>query len=92
MISSIRIPAPRFSDSHMMIQSCIAGRGIMIGRSLLIQDALEQGVLAAPFGMPFNSAPHRYRMAMLPDALENPKIAAFRQWIYDELGVAPPEY
>lgn len=82
---------PRFSDSHMMIQSCIAGRGVMIGRSVLIADALEQGVLVAPFGMPFNSKPHQYRMAMLPGALQDPKVAAFRAWIFEEMGLPVPD-
>lgn len=80
---------PRFSDSHMMIQACIAGRGVMIGRSGLITEALDAGILVAPFGMP-EQADHRYRLAMRKGALADLKVAAFRDWIYEELGRTPP--
>lgn len=80
---------PRFSDSHIMIQACIAGRGVMLGRSGLIADALETGILVAPFGLPV-PAVSSYRLAMLPGALANPKVAAFREWVYEELGRTPP--
>lgn len=79
---------PRFSDSHMMIQACIAGRGVMIGRSGLIADSLDSGVLIAPFGMPLK-AEGRYRLVMLPGALADPKIAAFRTWLYEEIEAMP---
>ncbi len=81
---------PRFSDSHMVIQACIAGRGVMIGRSALISDAMASGVLVAPFGMPIQSEAS-YRLLMLPGAEADPRIAAFRLWLYEELGREPPE-
>lgn len=80
---------PKFSDSHMMIQACLAGRGVMVGRSALVTDALKNGNLVAPFGMPVK-AESSYRMVMLPGALSDPKIAAFRNWIYEELDMPVP--
>lgn len=81
---------PKFSDSHMMIQACLAGRGVMVGRSALVTDALKNGNLVAPFGMTVK-AEASYRMVMLPGALADPKIAAFRAWIYAELDMPVPE-
>ncbi|WP_420725856.1 transcriptional regulator GcvA [Hwanghaeella sp. LZ110] len=82
---------PRFSDSHMIVQSCIAGRGIMIGRSVLIEDELNAGILVAPFGMPQQSL-MRYRLLMRKGAIADPKIATFRNWLYEELGKTPPDF
>lgn len=79
---------PRFSDSHMMIQACTAGRGVMIGRTGLIADSIDAGILVAPFGMPLK-AEGRYRLVMLPGALADPKIAAFRNWLHDEINAIP---
>lgn len=80
---------PRFSDSHMMGQACLAGRGVMLGRSVLVADALENGTLVAPFGLPVEST-MRYRLVMRRDALRDKRVAAFRAWIYEELGRDPP--
>jgi LysR family glycine cleavage system transcriptional activator len=80
---------PRFSDSHMMGQACLAGRGVMLGRSVLVADALANGTLVAPFGMPVES-PMFYRMVMRRAALKDSRVAAFRAWIYEELGRDPP--
>jgi LysR family glycine cleavage system transcriptional activator len=80
---------PRFSDSHIMIQSCLAGRGVMLGRTGLVADALDAGILVAPFGLTVPSVA-TYRLVMLPGAMANPKVAAFRAWLYEELGRAPP--
>lgn len=82
---------PRFSDSHMIVQSCIAGRGIMIGRSVLIENELKSGILVAPFGMPEQSS-MRYRLLMRKGALADSKISAFRNWLYEELGKVPPDF
>jgi LysR family glycine cleavage system transcriptional activator len=73
----------------MIVQSCIAGRGVMIGRSVLIEDELKSGILVAPFGMPGQST-MRYRLLMRKGALADPKIATFRMWLYEELGRTPP--
>ncbi len=80
---------PRFSDSHMIVQSCIAGRGIMIGRSVLIEDELNAGILVAPFGM-LQQSLMRYRLLMRKCAIADPKIATFRNLLSEELGKTPP--
>ena len=80
---------PRFSDSQLIVQACIAGRGVMIGRSSLIAEAMDSGLLVAPFGMDHVSE-HRYRLVALPGTYADPKLLAFRNWIYHELGKEPP--
>ena len=78
-----------FSDSHLIVQACLSGRGVMIGRSVLIADALEAGTLVAPFGMP-TQARARYKLVMLPGALEDPRVLAFRDWLFEEADGQPP--
>lgn len=78
-----------FSDNHLIVQACLSGRGVMIGRSVLVGDALEAGTLVAPFGMSLK-ARAQYKLVMLPTALEDQKVLAFRNWIHEEAGNVPP--
>lgn len=75
---------PGFSDSHFLVQAAIGGQGVMIGRSILVADALRNGSLVAPFEDRVAS-PYKYRFLTLPGGAEEPKAAAFKAWLTEEI-------
>ncbi|RZL07449.1 MAG: LysR family transcriptional regulator, partial [Rubrivivax sp.] len=40
---------PRFSDPLLILRAAIAGRGMVLGRSMLVHDHVQSGRLVAPF-------------------------------------------
>ncbi len=51
-LSAIRPrPAAFFNDDAALIEACIAGHGVCLGRSVLVANDLRGGRLVAPFGL-----------------------------------------
>jgi LysR family glycine cleavage system transcriptional activator len=77
----------RFSHTSLALQAAVAGQGVVLGSRVLAGNDLEAGRLVRPFA-------HGARMSfayymVCPEALaEQPRIAAFREWIIDEAAAA----
>jgi LysR family glycine cleavage system transcriptional activator len=73
----------RINDSAAVVQAAIAGRGVALGRSSLVQDDLATGRLVRPFGesQPFEFA---YFIVYKDDVSPPPAVAAFRDWMVAE--------
>lgn len=74
---------PQFSHTHMVMQSCLAGEGVALGRSALIQSELDAGRLVRLFDFSV-SAEIAYYFVCPPDTIERFKIKAFRDWLLSE--------
>ncbi|MDV7339681.1 transcriptional regulator GcvA [Terasakiella sp. A23] len=74
---------PKFSHTHMVMQSCIAGEGVALGRSALIQNELNAGRLVRLFDHAIKSQV-AYYFVCPEDAIERFKIKAFRDWLLSE--------
>lgn len=74
---------PLYSDFHLTVRAAVAGRGVIIGRTRLVEEEMEAGLLIAPFDFRLLS-PLAYWFVYLPGALEKPKIARFREWLLQE--------
>ncbi|NVJ90095.1 MAG: transcriptional regulator GcvA [Methylocystaceae bacterium] len=74
---------PKFSHTHMVIQSCLSGEGIALGRSALIQDELDAGRLVRLFDFSFK-ADVAFYFVCPPAAIERYKIKTFRDWLLSE--------
>jgi LysR family glycine cleavage system transcriptional activator len=76
-------PGVRFTYSHMALQAAVAGQGVALGTSVLAADDLAIGNLVRPLA---ESAASRfaYYFVCPQDAVERPKIKAFRGWITGE--------
>ena len=72
-----------FSDSYLCMQAAIAGRGVMIGRTALVGDALRSGVLVAPLDIQFPSDV-TYRFVTPKGALPE-RVRRFRDWLFTEV-------
>lgn len=79
---------PGFTDTAMVIQAAVEGQGVALGRSALAGNDLEAGRLVKPFG-PEIPSDLRYYIVYPPAAADKAKVAAFRDWLLEEAGVAP---
>jgi len=77
----------RFSQTTLALQAAVAGQGVALGSRVLAGNELAQGRLVRPFA-------HGTRMSfayymVCPEALaDEPRIAAFREWIIEEAAAA----
>ncbi|HSH42364.1 MAG TPA: transcriptional regulator GcvA [Arenicellales bacterium] len=74
----------RFSLFGMAIQSAIAGRGVALTGSVFVEDDLAAGRLIKPFDISVQ-VDCRYYLLAKPSGLRDPRIAAFRDWLLEEV-------
>ncbi len=74
------IPAARFSHASMAIEAAIAGQGVALGRSSLVDRDLAEGRLTCPFGPRFRS-PFSYWLVAAPGGLTPPRVQALVGWL-----------
>jgi LysR family glycine cleavage system transcriptional activator len=70
----------RFNDYTVALQAAIAGQGIVLGSRPIVQDALDAGLLVAPFAESVKIH-EGYEVATTEEALARPEVAAFVAWI-----------
>jgi LysR family transcriptional regulator, glycine cleavage system transcriptional activator len=75
---------PMFSDSSHTMQAAIDGQGIALARSSLLGDDVHNGVLVRLFDIVV-SLPRKYFLVYPPRLADSPKLAPFRQWLFDEV-------
>ena len=73
---------PVIDDTNVRIQAAIDGQGIALGPLALLKDDLATGRLVTPFDFALDDL--AYYIVYPPDALEQPKVLAFRDWLLDE--------
>lgn len=72
-----------FSGYEQIIPAAIAGHGIALGRSPLVNEAIEAGELVAPFAR--SETPARaYYAIVSPHAEARPEVRAFVDWLKRE--------
>lgn len=75
---------PSFSLWELAFQAAIAGQGVALGRSTLVGEYLATGKLVKPFPISSHSR-FGYYLVCLPERAREPKIAALRTWLEDEI-------
>ncbi|MCC0033438.1 MAG: transcriptional regulator GcvA [Brucellaceae bacterium] len=75
---------PRFSHADHALEAAIDGAGVVLGRLFLAMRDIASGRLVAPFDLMLKAQASFY-FCCLPEALETPKVAAFRSFIFDEV-------
>ncbi len=73
------------TPSNMVYQAAIAGQGVALGRSVLVEQDVAEGRLVRPFG-PTIRLDFAYYLVCPQATARRPKLAAFRDWIMEELG------
>jgi len=74
---------PIFTDSSMLIQAAMAAQGVALARGVLAADELAAGRLVRPFTLSLPTE-YAYYLVCPVNTAEQPKIAAFRDWLLDE--------
>ena len=77
---------PHFSDASLAIDAAIEGLGVALAMKPLVSADIAAGRLVVPFPV---EAPTRYAyyLVMPANAVENPGVAAFREWLLDASAV-----
>jgi LysR family glycine cleavage system transcriptional activator len=75
---------PAFSDSSHTMQAAIDGQGIALARSSLLGNDVHNGVLIQLFDIVV-PLPKKYFLVYPPRLVDSPKLAPFRQWLFDEV-------
>jgi LysR family transcriptional regulator, glycine cleavage system transcriptional activator len=72
-----------FGNSHMALSAAVAGQGLALGLAPLVDEDLAAGRLVKPFAVEIPSA-FGFWFVCRKDRLHEPKIAAFRSWIFEQ--------
>jgi DNA-binding transcriptional LysR family regulator len=72
----------------MAIRAAVEGKGVMLGRSSLIERELATDLLVAPFAPRLQST-GAYWFLTTREASRTPKVAAFRDWLLQEARFNP---
>jgi LysR family glycine cleavage system transcriptional activator len=80
------VSSARFSHASMAIEAAIAGQGVALGRSSLVDRDLAEGRLTCPFGPRFRS-PFSYWLVTAPGGLQPPRVQALVEWLQAEMVV-----
>ncbi|MEM7222133.1 MAG: transcriptional regulator GcvA [Pseudomonadota bacterium] len=83
---------PRFTMENMAVQAALDGHGVALIGDILVADDLAAGRLVRPFD-PALSTPVKfsYYLVSAKDSAEQPKVAAFRQWLIEEAKISRPD-
>ncbi|MEX2199949.1 MAG: transcriptional regulator GcvA [Dongiaceae bacterium] len=73
-----------FNNSALMVQAAIDGLGVALTQQILVGDDLKAGRLVKPFELQIETD-YAYWVVMPLPYRERPKVAAFRNWIIEEL-------
>jgi LysR family glycine cleavage system transcriptional activator len=76
-----------FDNTALACQAAIAGAGVAMGIADLLHDDLGSGRLMQPFSNPLKTG-ETYGLAIRHRSLEEPAVAAFRDWVLSETSIA----
>jgi LysR family glycine cleavage system transcriptional activator len=77
----------RFNDYNIAIQAAVAGQGVVLGSWPVVRDAIEAGIMVAPFEESARTE-FGYDLAVPKSTETKPEIAAFIEWIRAEAEIS----
>lgn len=81
--AAIDTPSIRFDSIGLAIDGAVAGQGVALARSSLVADDLASGRLVPLFNQRL-TVNGGYFVAHLETIADQPKVAAFREWLFAE--------
>ena len=83
---------PHFTMENMAVQAAIDGQGVALIGDILVADDLATGRLVRPFDTSLSTPlTFSYYLLSTEDSVEQPKVAAFRNWLLKEVRALRPE-
>lgn len=73
----------KFGQANLVVQAAMSGSGVAMGRSPLVEDAINAGSLVYPFAQVAESQ-MSYWFVCRHDALKQRSVQKFRDWIHAE--------
>lgn len=73
-----------FDSTSFAMESAAQGEGVVLGRTMLVSADLAAGRLVRPFAHALKS-PSSFYLVHPPEAIRQPKVRAFRDWLLSEL-------
>ncbi len=73
----------QFNEAGMLINAALLGLGVALARASLVADQLANGALVCPLKLTAPTS-YAYYLLGLPEAVDRPKIATFRQLLVAE--------
>jgi LysR family glycine cleavage system transcriptional activator len=77
------------TDASLTLQLAVAGRGIALGRRVLVERELAEERLVRPFVPSIPSEP-AYYLVSSPHTADLPRVRAFRAWLFEQVSGAAP--
>lgn len=74
---------PRFSDPLLILRAAIAGRGLVLGRSMLVRDHMQSHRLVAPFPDWVKPILSSYYVVSTKEKASIERVAVFREWLLE---------
>ena len=71
---------PVFNDSSLMLQAAVDGHGIALGRRMLVEDLLDQGLLVKLFDISV-FIEEAFYVVFTKESLQRAEVAAFVNWV-----------
>lgn len=75
----------RLTDYNIVVQAALDGRGVAMGRSLLVEEHLRAGRLIKPFDLEATSERSVYRLHISPRTAHRQNARLFERWLSKEL-------
>lgn len=75
---------PLYDTTSLVVDAAVAGDGVALGRSALVEDALASGRLVRPLDITLPGT-FAYYFVCNPDALERQAVRQFHDWLVDEI-------
>lgn len=73
-----------FVDTPLAVQAAVEGRGLLLGRSVIVADDLQAGRLVRPL-QDFLKVPQGYFFLQSDQLVDVGQVTAFRRWLFDEV-------
>lgn len=77
---------PKFSDPLLILRAAMAGGGMVLGRSMLVQDHLQAGRLVAPFPGWVKPILSSYYVVSTTEKAKLERVSVFREWLLETAG------
>ena len=79
------IRGPHFSQSSLVLEAAVLGRGVALAKAAIAAADLAAGKVVRLFEMSVPVA-FAYYLVYPESAGGAPKVAAFRQWLFEQVG------
>jgi LysR family glycine cleavage system transcriptional activator len=84
-VAGVRTRGPTLSHGSLTIEAALRGEGVALGRSVLVAEDIAAGRLVEPFPQIRLPAGRGYDLVHRPNEENEPRIAALRGWLKEEV-------